>query len=87
MTMTVISGSWITSPQICCINIQNFLRTCTGENSETRAQTLVRLISLRLECFENDTFSPFVTGMDTMGRPAPTKMGVSGCHGLGSNQV
>ncbi|XP_035703837.1 N-acetylgalactosaminyltransferase 7 isoform X3 [Folsomia candida] len=27
------------------------------------------------------------TCMDTMGRPAPTKMGVSGCHGLGSNQV
>ncbi len=25
--------------------------------------------------------------MDTMGKPAPTKMGVSGCHGLGSNQV
>lgn len=25
--------------------------------------------------------------MDTMGRPAPTKMGVSGCHGFGNNQV
>jgi len=24
---------------------------------------------------------------DTMGRPAPTKMGLSGCHGFGNNQV
>lgn len=27
------------------------------------------------------------TCLDTMGRPAPTKMGVSGCHGAGNNQV
>ena len=25
--------------------------------------------------------------LDSMGRPAPTKMGVSGCHGYGNNQV
>jgi len=25
--------------------------------------------------------------MDTMGRPAPTKMGLSGCHGAGNNQL
>lgn len=27
------------------------------------------------------------TCLDTMGRPAPTKMGLSGCHGAGNNQV
>jgi len=25
--------------------------------------------------------------LDTLGRPAPTKMGISGCHGFGNNQV
>jgi len=27
------------------------------------------------------------TCLDSLGRPAPTKMGVSGCHGYGNNQL